>query len=388
MKRPVAIWLGLTILAVGSLGAGALGSGRVRSIVADETRGGFYASTRDTLREQSLRARGVSLAAISNSAGPGDLDAITRAYEQTFSGLGPGELATELIAELWARHDPARALARALAWKPYRRQQFVPPLMNAWARLQGPPARDRLDAIEADTLRAEAEKAVALGLLERRGDEGFEQYWAEWPFGQAALAEVLSRIALRDGFEALIERVEGLPTEAPQEFRGRVLRGVAALGGRVDPTRTAPLVEAYADVSLEGLRNPMAPFASAWAQSEPRAALDWLMSQAPGPHRNAALRLAYRPWALDPQTSSEAVEWIEAQPAETRSTMPDFYALALASVDPDRAIAVAKSIQAPNRVMILERVNRRVRAGARSAASAAAEGGPRVDSSATAEGGP
>ena len=370
MRRPVAIWVGMTILALGSLGLGYWIPGRASSRSAEKGGDALYAVTLELLREESLRVRGAALAANFASAKSSDLDAITRAFEQTHSGLGPGPLATELLAELWARHDVAGALERSSAWNPFWRRQFVPKLMNAWARRDARSARDRLDTLEGETVRAEAEKAVALGLFATRGEAAWERYWADWPFGEEVLLDVLAQVARSDGFEGLIDRVESLPEAAAEDFRAVAIRGVARLGGRIDPARTVSFVEAHADSPLEGLRNLRAPFAYAWAQSDPRAALDWLMSQPAGHRRNAATRIAYRSWALDPTTAVEAIEWIEAQPEEVLPPVLDFYALALAPIDPDRAIAAAERIEAANRDMILKQVKGRVERRARTAAGA------------------
>jgi len=360
MRRSVAIWVGMTILALGSLGLGYWIPNRAPSRAATKGGESLYAATLVALREGSLRARGAALAATFASATSSDLDAITRAFEETHTGLGPGPLATELLAELWARHDADGALERSSAWRSFWRRQFVPTLMNAWARRDGRSARDRVDTLDGEKLRAEAEKAVALGLFAARGEAAWQQYRADWPFGEAALLDVLGQIALNDGFEGLIDRVEGLPLAAAEQFRAKAIRGVAGLGGQIDPARTAAFVEAHADSPLEGLRNLRAPFVDAWSQSDPRAALDWLMSQPSGRHRNGAIRIAYRSWALDSTTAVEAVEWIEAQPADVLPPVLDFYALALVPIDPDRAIAAAESIETANRDMILRRVKQRV----------------------------
>lgn len=378
MKRPVAIGVGMAMLALGSLGLGYYAN--VDQVSRPSTtKGGdaIYAATLEAIREPSLRRRGALLAASFASATGPEVDAITRALEQTDSGLGLRAMARELLAELWSRHDPAGGLERVSAWRPVRMRRFVPALMNAWARRDGSAARAHLATLEGDKLRAQAERSTALGLFAARGEKAFEQYWAEWPFGQAVLRDVLAETALRDGFEALVERVEQLPDSAPSDFRAQAIRAVAALGGRIDPERTALFVAAHADDSLEELRNLLAPFVDAWCQVDPRAALEWVMTRPSGHRRSSALRVGYRSWALDPATAADAVAWIEAQPAEVQRPVQDFYALALMRSDPDRAIAAAEQIDAPNRDAILERVRRNVDIQSRMAADSA--GAARVE---------
>lgn len=121
-----------------------------------------YDATLAAHRDDSPLSQGAQLASIFAIATPADLDGITRAYEAIQSGTGPSPLANELLGELFSRHDPAAALARAKGWDAYWYAQFVPHLMEAWARRDDGAAQNAAAALAGDRVRSEAEQGVAM----------------------------------------------------------------------------------------------------------------------------------------------------------------------------------------------------------------------------------
>jgi hypothetical protein len=362
-------WRRLVILALGSLVFGyVMQTWEAAPHSAWGDADSAYEATLAAHRDISALSQGAALASIVAAATPGDLDGITRAYEEIHSGSGPSRMAMELLGEAWARYDPAAGLARASGWDRYWYGQFVPKLMGAWARLDGPAARDAAIALEEEELRQASERAGAIGRFDVGGPGAWDDYVADWPYGSGALQEVLERVVRRDGLEDLIRRVESLPESAPADLSARAFRDVAALGGRIDSIRTALFVEKHAESAQANRDNLLAPFVGAWGEREPEAALDWVVTQPQSQARNAATRVAFRPWVLGPKTRGEAIAWIEEQPEEVLMSVIDFYARALASIDPDRAIEAAERIERPaRRARILALVKRRARGYERAA---------------------
>ncbi len=361
LRRPVTR-IGMIALALGALALGYWSHSRPQAPSATLGYDAVFSATTTALLDPSLRSQGEALTDVFATASRRDLDAITRAFEQTHSGSGPGRLAAELLGELWARHDPESALARSESWEPYWRKQFVLPLMNAWARRDGATARQHISTLGGEKLRNSAERVVARGLFDARGEAGWDAYWADWPFGRPILRELLEHVARKEGLAGLIERVENLPDTAPEEFRTRAIQGVARLGGRIDPIRTTRFVEAHLNSPIAGVRGLRTPFVDVWAQSEPRAALDWLLTQPPDELRDAAMRSGYRRWAHDSSAIGGPVDWFESQTENVQAPLFDLYARALVRVDGERAIAVAKRIEGPSRERVLKRIERMVRA--------------------------
>lgn len=357
--RDPKIWLAVALLAAIAFVVGFLRGGGDRFATSPGAES-VYDATYSALRVTPLADRAVVLAARFARADRSDLEDITRAFETTHIGTGPGAVEATLLGELWAQHDPAAALERVSAWRPFWVRQMLAPLMRAWARLDLKAARERASAIEPEKNRSLAESSIALGRFAADGDAAWIGYTRDWPYGEAVLPEILSRIVHRDGLAGLFERIEALPADAPDDLRARALRHAAGLGGSLDPIATAAFVEAHADDPVEGLRNLRAPFVDAWAQTDAPAALEWLKSQPASGPRAAAIRVAFRPWILSAESRLEAIEWIEQQPEPVLASVRDLYAMALVRVDPQRAIEAAERIQGPNRENILRRVRQMI----------------------------
>jgi len=345
--RPIVLWSGLTILALGSLGLGYLSQMRSTSDGSSGEVGSAYAATFSALNEVNVLSEGAALASIFAVAKREDLGEIARAFEEASLGHGPSPLVTELLAELWARHDPASALARASGWSRFWYRSFVPDFMRAWARRDPAAARQVAAELEGEKLRLAAEDAVTIGLLDSQAEDAWNTYLEHWPFGSNALADFLDRLARRDGLGRVIERVETLPGSAPADFSSQVIRGVVGLGGRIDPAKTLPFVEKHVDSQREDLGNLWVLFVMSWAKTDPEAAMDWLVTQPAGSPRVAAFRAAFRPWVLSDSTRTLAIDWIEKQPEEVVTRVADLYARALVHIDPERAIAAAMWIEQP-----------------------------------------
>ncbi len=325
--------------------------------------GSAYDATYAALRATPLDERAVLLARHFERADRSDLEAITRAYESTHIGTGPGMVEATLLGEIWARHDPAGAIERTATWRTFWIRQMLSPLMRAWARFDLEAARANAASLETEKDRLLAESSIALGRYEAGGDAGWDDYVRDWPYGEDRLVEILMLVVQDEGLPGLFDRIEALPPEAPDALRARLLRQTAGLGGRLDPVPTSDFVEAHAGDEVEGLRNLMSPFVDAWAQSDPRAALEWLLSQPFSGQRTAATRVAFRPWMVGPEGQIEAIEWLDGQPEQVVSPVRDLYAMALVQQGShERALEVAGEIQGPNRENVLGRVRRAIAA--------------------------
>jgi hypothetical protein len=361
--RPNLIVISLLIVALGSFAIGYMRSGGARDATA-------YERAEAALRESSLLRRSLRLATVFESAMPEEFDEIIRAVEASQIGEGPGLQTFEMLGELWAQRDPMGAIDRSASWDDYARRQLQLPLLRAWARVDGAAARASSETVAEDELRTSAEAEVVLGRFEVDAERAWTEYANGWPYGREALAAVVGRSVYRDGLESLLDRAEDLvdSDSVAEEFRVTMSREVVQIGGRLDPARTARFVEAHADSQVDGLRHLLTPFALGWVQGDPRAVHDWLMTQPADRRRSAALRRAFRYWALRPTTRDVAIEWLEAQPEEARRSLLDLYAQALIDVDPQRAISIAEQIEGPGGDKVVARIRQRVRAQERQGA--------------------
>ena len=366
--RPNPIAISLLLVALGSFAIGYLRSSGSRDATV-------YEQTEAALREPSMLHRSLQLATLFESATPEELDEITEAVEAAQIGIGPGLHAYEMLGERWARSDPRGTIERSATWDDFSRRQLWPPLMRAWARVDGTAAAAYSETVADEALRRSTEAEVVHGRFEANAEEAWAGYANGWPYGRDGLRTVLTESAYRHGLQGLIDRVERLPESVPDDFRVSASREVAWIGGRLDAERTARFVEAHADSPIEGLRDLQTAFVSGWLHENPRAALDWLLTQPADDRRSAALRRAFSQWAFSLSTRDAAVEWLEAQPEEVRRPLLDVHALALVGVDPARAIAIAEQIGGPKGDEVVARIRRRVKARGRTEHARSRPGG-------------
>ena len=366
--RPNPIAISLLLVALGSFAIGYLRSSGSRDATV-------YEQTEAALREPSMLHRSLQLATLFESATSEELEEITEAVEAAQIGVGPGLHAFEMLGERWARSDPRGTIERSATWDDFSRRQLWPPLMRAWARVDGTAAAAYSETVADEALRRSTEAEVVHGRFEANAEEAWAGYANGWPYGRDGLRTVLTESAYRHGLQGLIDRVERLPESVPDDFRVSASREVAWIGGRLDAERTARFVEAHADSPIEGLRDLQTAFVSGWLHENPRAALDWLLTQPADDRRSAALRRAFSQWAFSLSTRDAAVEWLEAQPEEVRRPLLDVHALALVGVDPARAIALAEQIGGPKGDEVVARIRRRVKARGRTEHARSRPGG-------------
>jgi hypothetical protein len=277
------------------------------------------------------------LAPILASLDARELEAVVGAFEATFTSGGPDPSAMEMLAAAWSKIDPAGALERIQGWTLYWQKVAMPPLIRGWARRDLVSARAAVETIDAK-LRNSVSTAVILG-WDESGDPGFwDAYIAGLPFGRTAAPDLIRRIGAREGIEALLRRVDGVPEAAAGGIRPQLLRQAVAFAAQSDPERAAAFAEAHRESApeLEGI------VATQWAEGDGTRAAEWALARPSGPVREQVLRSAFGSWARsDP---SAALEWAERQPDEVRGAFLDSYATALADTEPQRALEVSAAI--------------------------------------------
>lgn len=300
------------------------------------------------LAEPNELVRATGLGPILSRLRAEQLDAVVGAYEATFTGVGPGSAALELLGEAWARLDPVGALHRITEWDAHwwgvRWQgPALTPLLHSWARRDPAAARDALAGIESPQLRSAAIAAVIRGWAESDDPDLWQDYVAGLPFGEEAANELFERVAAREGVGGLLQRVEALPEETAQGFKPRAMRLAVRIAARSNPEQGAAFLERQGD-SLEAW-----PLKSilvwGWVASDGPRAMAWLLEQPPATGRDGAFRFAFGRWLrLDREA---ALAWASAQAEATLAPARDLYAKGIAETDPERGVEIAQGIPDP-----------------------------------------
>ena len=270
------------------------------------------------------------------------LDAIVGAYEATFTSVGPGSVAMELLGGAWARLDPVGALRRITGWEAYWQSLALPPLLRSWAGRDPAAARDAVAGIELPRLRNEAIAAVIRGWAESEDPEVWQGYVAGLPFGEEAASELFVRVAAREGVGGLLQRVEAMPERTAQGFKPRAMRLAVHIAARSDPEEAAAFVERQDSPEAGRLKSIVA---GSWVASDGPRAMAWVLGQPPDAGRDGAFRVAFRTWLqLDREA---ALAWASAQADATLAPALDLYAKGVAKIDPERGIEIADGIRDP-----------------------------------------
>ncbi|MFP8871259.1 MAG: hypothetical protein VCB43_07440 [Myxococcota bacterium] len=148
-----------------------------------------------------------------------------------------------------------------------------------------------------------------------------------------------------EGAEALIERVVSLDPDQGGEFEQRLTRVALNLAARENPLAAS---QAYADLekslTSDWLHGALLNIARPWSETEPAAALEWLISRTPSPERTLALKEIIRGWAIVDlgaawQWWSTRTDWPQALPGEepSRSIVLTALLRRMAKVQPHEA---------------------------------------------------
>lgn len=172
--RVFVVGFGLAVLAAASYGLGHRWGSREVAPIGDLDAEPLATAVGAALAEPNELARAGGLVPIlMRLRTPRDLDAVVSAYEATFTSVGPGSVALDLLAAAWAKLDPEGAFDRIGSWGRYWQTLALPPLMQSWARRDSPSARRAATGIEAPDLRSAAIVAVIRG----RAEAGDPEVW-------------------------------------------------------------------------------------------------------------------------------------------------------------------------------------------------------------------
>lgn len=302
---------------------------------------------REALSTRDRLAQALALAPPLRGMGPGEVDAVSDAFEASFDSGGDRGLPLEFFVEALAGLDPLRALDRILGWPEERRKEAFPVLLQKWARSDPASAVEILNTIEEPELRRGGFTALIEGWA-ASGDDGVWRYLAELRPGmerEGGISMVVRERIMRRGPDATLQEIEELPEEAAMaSFRVHALRSAVGTLARSDPARATAVAEAHRDDPGGGLL--MRRVAVNWVTQDPTAAMAWIREQPATSQRDRVLREAYRRWVV--RDGEAAVAWMrERGAAGDLHPLFDMYATALARSDPRAAITWLGEIEDP-----------------------------------------
>jgi hypothetical protein len=278
---------------------------------------------------------------------PADLPAVLAEIEAHRVGIDADEVRLLMLA--WTRFDGPGAFATARDWPTPWKSVLMEETMRAWGFNDGRAALAECEQIDDEELRESLRTALLEGWVASDDRTGASEYAASVPNARrrTRLARRLAAQAKRDGVDAVIAWADGVPEDAPNQFKEAVFGFAAGAIANLDPERVAPWYEGEMQYwySTSGLIN----IASRWVQfHDPKALMAWMetlpIEEARESERTDAARVTFRSWATDAPGEVEA--WLETVSAGSiRETAIDELARAAADASPAEALRWAEQLE-------------------------------------------
>ncbi|MBW2232888.1 MAG: hypothetical protein JRG92_18390 [Deltaproteobacteria bacterium] len=295
---------------------------------------GLAGEIRDILLKRDALERASELSLLLGGLGRESLPQIQAAYESVFMDIADVELI--LLAEWWARFDPAGAFKWARGQWNTRHPAVMTAILRVWGRSDprnamlaaglGPDpgvTRRWSDAV----LRGWDDSDVG-GLLD------YVESMEASPGRQWVLYTITRRKVLRDGAEASIAWAEALPDD-DVVFKLNVFRRLGSALAEVDPAAATAFAERH-EAGPYGKHVPRR-VATRWGVREPEAAMAWLSSLPASENREDGILETYRQWMNRDEVA--ATQWLLGRSFEPwMGPAASIYARKLVLTDPEQAV--------------------------------------------------
>ena len=289
----------------------ALGRFTVRSPQAPVDPSGFgeLFEVRDPLTRMAL------LAPALRALDAGSIDAAVAAVEAHQDTLGLEEIRLFMLA--WTRFDGPGAFRWAREWPTRWSSTLLGEASFAWGYNDGPAAARALEALTREDGDEEWLASLRTRVMEgwlRSGDTArLGEYVAGVadPKRRRRLTFLLTGEISRDGADALVRWVEGLPDDAANQFKQGAFYHASGEIARTDPQRAAAWLEAHR--AAPHVRGALVHIARKWAHHhDPRALFAWLLRLGGEPGEvEDAMGAGYRVWHRRDAQAAEA--WLRGE---------------------------------------------------------------------------
>jgi len=266
--------------------------------------------------------------------GPESIDEVKAAYDAAF--IEAGDLAIVLLAEWWARLDPAGAFGWTQREPMGKTPAATTAVVRTWAERDPEEAARAIKGIGNRELHSTGVDALVRGWNDS-GKPGLTAYLFALPRGierQRAISVVARAKVHREGVEETFRWAEALPND-PDRFKLNVFRRVASRATEIAPQRAGAWAARHGEQEYgKGLFRRVG---TRWAQQDGLAAMTWLATLPAGWERDVAVQETYRVWlgrdhddAMAWLRSTELEPWLEPALA--------LYAKALTRESPEQAL--------------------------------------------------
>jgi hypothetical protein len=277
---------------------------------------------------------------------PEDVPSVIAEVERHRVGFEADDVRLWMLA--WTRFDGPGAFAMATNWPTHWRSTLMQETMWAWGYNDGRAAHAACKQVEVEEedFRDKLCSNVIDGWVESRDGVGAAEYAATVTISRrrSRLAFRIIGNAKRYGPDTVIELVNGVPEDAPNDFKRAVFFHAGGVLARLDPERAASWYERHMmhSYSLGSLGNIATKWAvdhdaaaaiawiegldldashkkergeaignafASWQAKAPGDARTWLTSIAPGPIRDRSIKQMAK--AITHDSPAEAMYWVQ-----------------------------------------------------------------------------
>ncbi len=299
------------VLAAALVGAG-VSVGRLSAPRPEAEDAATLASFREALEDRDWLTRSHRMSAYLQHLGPEEVPEALEALERRRAWLGAEEIRLFMLA--WARFDAPAAFEAALAWPGRSQRTAAGAAIYAWAFYAPDAALRALDAVEDAQLRDYLRTRLVAGWVRSDHKDDANRYIASQPEGaqRDSFVGMLARELHEQGSEAVMSWAESVPEILPS-YKQTVFHKACAAIAASDPEAALRWSDEHA--GRDYAKGSSAIISGRWANSDPQAALEWLMGLPPDPERDHAIADAMVQWLDFARVPAES--WLRtATPSE------------------------------------------------------------------------
>lgn len=292
------------------------------------------AALHEALANPDRLERALAITRLLQRLGPESIGEVEAAYAGAFVDLG--DVSNVLLAEWWARHDPATAFDWARREGRANTPVLATTVVHAWAERDPEEAARAIEGIADPERRRQSVDALVRGWYDS-GRPGLLDYLSGLPRGidrQRAISVVTRRKVHREGIEQTFRWAAALPDD-PDRFKLNVFRRVGTWAAEVDPHEAAAWAEKHGEEEYgQGLFRRVG---IRWAEQDGAAAMAWLATLPAGAERDVSVQETYRTWLS--RDREAALAWLRAAELEPwLEPALALYVKSLARESPEQAL--------------------------------------------------
>jgi hypothetical protein len=304
--------------AIGSLSRGGAGGMSAPDFPEAMTAEEMHSAMAEVLLEPDTLQRALSLDALLERLDAENADGAAAAIDPILIGAENCDVEAYFLNR--AAFDPEGAFQHAMEWRSvHKRGLGIHATVFTWALNGGAlEARSFVETIEAKRTLNAGMTGLLQGWARSEDIDGVTHFLMDMPDdpnrtrNDVYITYVTGALLAHGGPDRMIEWFEGIPDDAPNDFKHAAFRNGLLQLASEHPERAVDFLDSNAGRDYS--RNSLWVIAVAWQKLDPEAAFDWLLTRPEGGDRSAAFTRAMQRWYGRDKRS--AARWVVQAPLD------------------------------------------------------------------------